>query len=82
MSRTQVARTWLVVGALFLGLFLLFGVMTSAPPMGHSSEVTAKLRDHAAGVLDRERQDQPASERDLRGLWRHGDMHWLKCGTA
>ena len=70
--------TWLVVGA----LFLLFGLMISAPPLGHRGEVNAKPRDHAAGVLDRERQDQPASELDLRGLWRHRDMHWLKCGTA
>ena len=34
MSRTQVVLTWLVVGPLFLGLFLLFGWMTSAPPPG------------------------------------------------
>jgi|GraSoiStandDraft_57_1057295.scaffolds.fasta_scaffold206570_2 hypothetical protein len=31
---SPVLLTWLLVGAFFLGLFLLFGLMISAPPPG------------------------------------------------
>src|SRR5947207_12761922 len=48
------------------------------PVPGDATDVNAKDRAHPAGVANRQRQDQLATELDLRGLWHHREMHWLK----
>src|SRR5436309_14551761 len=48
------------------------------PVPGDTTDVNAKARAHPAGVANRQRQDQLATELDLRDLWHHREMHWLK----